>query len=324
MKYSFSAYLKDLRKKSELTQSEAMQKLILQDEDFEHLDIVTFSRWERNVTKPNRSRQISVLRVFTNDLLDYLNSSFEDSEMEFISRLEFIESRIFKRYFNPFLIMSSRSYYDLNPCEDENVIVEVLNDNNYEDFKFNLSSFFNCLKGMNFDYGIDDVEDLFIYTNDHRIIFNRFLVNNTIYGHTIKAIFDKKVFDKELRCLTVNHDANKKDINLALTTPYSRSNKLVCYMFSQYAASEKVFRKQLREECAYLATHANIHYFYKKISLKTSLELMLKMGFEFVAHGPLNASGEIKIGTKNFTWAILGIATNRLLARPEFAYFLVK
>lgn len=317
----FSDYLKDLRLKGSLSQTEAMQKLSASDPEFSNVDSVTFSRWERRITKPHRARQISVIRVFTNDLLDYLNKSYQEFGCKEQSKFKFLESKICQRYCNPFLLMSTTSYYNGADRTAKNIVIESLSESNINIFKENLKLFFNSVKRMHVDYGLKNM-DILKFHNEGKVVFRRAVIDGVTYGHTIKAFFKNDEIEKQINNINNSNFNDRKDIDLTLTTPLRTGESLSCYMVSQYAITEDVFRQQLYDECKFLARNANIHFFYKKITLRTSLDMMLAMGFEIVSHGSEHPVGEIKIGKKRYSWAILSIPTNQLLSRPEFMYFL--
>ena len=61
----FYKYLKKCREKNELTQDELVSELFNHDEEnFESLDAGTLSRWERDTTKPNVHKKLSMVKYF--------------------------------------------------------------------------------------------------------------------------------------------------------------------------------------------------------------------------------------------------------------------
>ena len=61
----FNEYLKSCREKNNLTQEQLAHDLYSYDIDsFEGLDTSTLSKWERSITQPKVSRQVSVIRYF--------------------------------------------------------------------------------------------------------------------------------------------------------------------------------------------------------------------------------------------------------------------
>lgn len=61
----FYKYLKACREYNHITQEELVNELYTYDEEiFESLDSVTLSRWERNTTKPQFPKQVSIIKYF--------------------------------------------------------------------------------------------------------------------------------------------------------------------------------------------------------------------------------------------------------------------
>ena len=61
----FYKYIKRCRKKNHITQEELVSSLCTYDrENFENLDTVTLSRWERDHTKPNTHKQLGIIKYF--------------------------------------------------------------------------------------------------------------------------------------------------------------------------------------------------------------------------------------------------------------------
>lgn len=319
----FAKFLKKLRMENELSQAEAMRKLTIANNQFLGVDSVTFSRWERGVTLPHKARQVSIIRVFTNDLYDYLSQLYKTSYCDGNSKFNYVESLIRNRYSHPSIIISNASYYSSITNYEKEICIEPLNDSNCDTFNMNLKSFLESVDAMRIVSGLVHI-DIMDFHQQNRISVQRYVVDGVTHGHTIKAFFNNENIDEEIISLNSDMSRYDQDINLELSVPYDSSQPLSCYMVSRYAVSEDVFRRQLSEECRFLAQHANIHYFYMKITLKATLEVMLKLGFEVATHGPENSSGGIKIGNKRYSWAILVIPTNFLLSRPEFMHFMVR
>ena len=63
----FNEYLRKCRDRSSLTQEQLVQALYLYDTDhLETLETSTLSKWERGLTKPKASKQVSILKYFQN------------------------------------------------------------------------------------------------------------------------------------------------------------------------------------------------------------------------------------------------------------------
>ncbi len=61
---NFGDYLKSCRKQFLLTQEELAERLFNYDETFYSLDVVTLSRWERGINRPNVQRQKLIIQSF--------------------------------------------------------------------------------------------------------------------------------------------------------------------------------------------------------------------------------------------------------------------
>lgn len=68
MAVTFSQYLQDFRKRTNLTQQEVLDHLISSDSSFSKLDLTTFSRWERGITTPKLSKQLLAARILGSDI----------------------------------------------------------------------------------------------------------------------------------------------------------------------------------------------------------------------------------------------------------------
>ena len=113
----FGEYLKICRESLSLTQEEMVADLYIFDTDiFSNLDITTLSRWERGVTSPSHTKQISVIKFFQNRLhlpLPCIPSESEEKIEKYICK-SFIED-VFSKNSKLVLEFPSRmiSYDDL-------------------------------------------------------------------------------------------------------------------------------------------------------------------------------------------------------------------
>ena len=86
----FNEYLRKCRERSTLTQEQLVQALYVYDTDhFETLETSTLSKWERGLTKPKTSKQVSILRYFQNltgDALPCFNDYAVDEAEELICK----------------------------------------------------------------------------------------------------------------------------------------------------------------------------------------------------------------------------------------------
>lgn len=77
----FSAYLKKCRENYNFTQEELVNALYSYHDVFNGLDVGTFSRWERNTTKPNIEKQIQILKFFQTQS-GVILSCFDENDQE--------------------------------------------------------------------------------------------------------------------------------------------------------------------------------------------------------------------------------------------------
>lgn len=83
MPLQFNEYLKSCREKYKLTQEELVGELYNFDDTFKGLDIGTYSRWERGVTRPNSNKQIGILKLLQTKS-NHILSCFENLDKEAI------------------------------------------------------------------------------------------------------------------------------------------------------------------------------------------------------------------------------------------------
>lgn len=67
-----STLLQQIRAELTLTQADMVEQLSLFDESFEHLDLITYSRWERGVSIPSTLRIVHLLGFAHYDIISYL------------------------------------------------------------------------------------------------------------------------------------------------------------------------------------------------------------------------------------------------------------
>lgn len=81
----FNEYLRSCREHNQLTQEQLVYDLYSHDIDsFEGLDTSTLSKWERGITKPKATKQVSIIKYFQNKTGDVLpcwnNYSIDEAE----------------------------------------------------------------------------------------------------------------------------------------------------------------------------------------------------------------------------------------------------
>ncbi|CAH1535674.1 Transcriptional regulator [Vibrio jasicida] len=314
----FGSYLKSIRTALGLTQEQASIRLNLLGGDLANIDCVTFSRWERGITQPSLSRRVRVLRAFENNLLPYLCSLGLDLSLK--EDVEQFELSLKQRYQDAMSIISGIDYNSVRQVEHEYIEEEELSQNNEQDFIHSLNNFHDQLKSLNIKHNLSSI-DLVEYQKDGRAIAYKYLSRGKLVGHNIGMFFSAPTLENEI-------DRTKRNrlpidtIDLRLTKPLKDKGTYSYYAISQHSKSERVFRRQLHTEFTFLAQNAHIHHYYASVTLKSSVDVMLKMGFSVAAYESENPVGAIKVGSKRYTRAVMYIETSELFTQPEFLYLL--
>ncbi|YCO05426.1 helix-turn-helix domain-containing protein [Vibrio sp. VNB-15] len=314
----FGSYLKSIRTALGLTQEQASIRLNLLGGDLTNIDCVTFSRWERGITQPSLSRRVRVLRAFENNLLPYLCSLGVDSSLK--EDVEQFELSLKQRYQDAMSIISGIDYYNARQVEHSHIEEEELSQSNEQDFIHSLNNFHNQLKSLNIKHNLASI-DLVEYQKDGRAIAFKYLSRGELVGHNIGMFFTEPTLDSEI-------DKTKRNrlpidtIDLRLTKPLKDKGVYSYYAISQHSKNERVFRRQLHTEFTFLAQNAHIHNYYASVTLKSSVDVMLKMGFSVAAYEGESPVGAIKVGSKRYTRAVMYIETSELFTQPEFLYLL--
>ncbi|ARR44758.1 MULTISPECIES: helix-turn-helix domain-containing protein [Vibrio] len=314
----FGSYLKSIRTTLGLTQEQASIRLNLLGGDLANIDCVTFSRWERGITQPSLSRRVRVLRAFENNLLPYLCSLGVDSSLK--DDVEQFELSLKQRYQDAMSILSGIDYNTPFPIEHNHIDEEELSQSNEQDFIHSLNNFHNQLKWLNVKHNLTSI-DLVEYQRDGRAIAYKYLSNKELVGHNIGMFFTEPTFENEIDRIKKNR-LPIDSIDLRLTKGIKDKGVYSYYAISQHSKNERVFRKQLHTEFTFLAQNAQIHHYYASVTLKSSVDVMLKMGFSVAAYEGENPVGAIKVGSKRYTRAIMYIETSELFTQPEFLYLL--
>jgi hypothetical protein len=259
-----------------------------------------------------------VLRAFENNLLPYLCNLGLDTPLK--DEVEQFELSLKQRYQDAMSIISGIDYKNAYPVVYDHIEEEELSQNNEQEFINSLNNFHNQLKSLNIKHSLATI-DLVEYQKDNRAIAYKYLSKGELVGHNIGMFFTVPTLENEL-------DRTKKQrlpidtIDLRLTKPLREKGVYSYYAISQHSKNERVFRKQLHTEFTFLAQNAHIHHYYASVTLKSSVDVMFKMGFSVAAYEGESPVGAIKVGAKRYTRAIMYIETSELFIQPEFLYLL--
>jgi len=126
-----SSLLQQIRHELSLTQAEMVEQLSLFDDSFEHLDLITYSRWERNVSIPSTLRIVQLLSFAKYDKLAYLCkldlklSETKSNKFKKLADLHYQEEEVLLRAYYPIDKPSFIRYSATNPLADVKQIEKI-------------------------------------------------------------------------------------------------------------------------------------------------------------------------------------------------------
>ncbi|ANP77854.1 helix-turn-helix transcriptional regulator [Vibrio sp. 10N.222.52.C3] len=314
----FGEYLKKYRIANELTQRQAATKLNLLGGDLSNIDTVTLSRWERGTTKPTLSRSIRVLREFTNDLEPYLSkvSHLQHQDPSSKNRVDQFNTLMEEKYRSLNNLIARANYQSTSMIEHNPVCEYPIGNSNDSEIVNSVLVFHEKTSDENIKHGLYKI-DFLNYCNEKRFIAYKYVdsVTGELLGHNIGTIFTTEGMISEIETLS---QKSIDEIDLRKTVPYNKSRKLAYFAVSQHSLYERPFRLQLNREFRFLAKRANITDYYTTVAIKSSAEVLEKMGFSVVSYEKKSTNGAIKIGKHYYSKALMHIKTSQLFTQPEF------
>ncbi|MHA2729587.1 helix-turn-helix domain-containing protein [Vibrio campbellii] len=299
----FGYYLKKLRIAEGLTQSGLVARLNLSDQELQHLDSVTISRWERGITKPSISKSIKVLRVLTNDLTPYLTSLEYDESNDLLreiakERFHSSESMLTSASYMERLQEASQKSYKIVDfsCKTRSVSAELR----------------NFLSNVNFDdtkiFDIDVIE----YQKSGKLFAKKIIdsTSNHMVGHSISFIFDQKEIKSHF-CSpyrTIPYSASKK---------YNEVDKFAICIVSRFSMFESVYWILNKLVPEYISLRGNIHDVYFYVFDKWSVGYMAHLEAELVAYDELDSNGLIKVGKSRYRNGLYRVDSAKFLSKQE-------
>ncbi|CAH1534416.1 putative HTH cro/C1-type domain-containing protein [Vibrio owensii] len=300
----FSKILKTLRKEKGFTQKELAANLSLASVEFESIDVVTISRWERGVTAPTKAKAIRILRCITTDVRQYLKHISDEDE-----------SKAFELFLNQVYelpVQSSTLAYIGNALvgADEFIthdhLLSAAND-----------SVSQKLRAYHTNHRPERLEllnqDLFRYQEDERMLAYRFLGGqdkNVSLGHSIALLFDKNMVQSG----TFREGFN---INYRKVSRYVSYKEFSLYIVSAYFLSSDVFRYFWGLLTCELAKRANIEEVYVEVRSAAAAEYLISLGFNIVLTQNEVEIGGIKVGRRCYEKCLLKIDTSKLLSHQD-------
>lgn len=300
----FSKILKTLRKEKGYTQKELAANLSLASVEFESIDVVTISRWERGITAPTKAKAIRILRCITTDVQQYLKHIKDENE-----------SKAFERFLNQVYelpIQSSTLAYLGNALvgADEFISHETLlstaNDPELQKIRsYHTNHLPERLDLLN--------QDMFLYQQDNRMFAYRFLggqEQNLSLGHSIALLYDKSMAQSGI----FTEDFN---INYRKASRYVGDKAFSLHIASSYFLSSEVFRYFWGLLASELAKRANIEEVYVEVRSVAAAEYLMSIGFNIVLTQNEVQIGGIKVGRRSYEKCLLKIDTSKLLTHQD-------
>jgi len=184
----FGHYVKQCRERYNLTQEELVEHLFLYDPLFSKLDVVTLSRWEREVTCPNVEKQsafIASLRTFSHSLFP----SFD--------LFEFEKLKPHSSNFNMSKALSKQKRYVLNFPNDliETDKIEIMNMKDAQDFYSSLKLTYELHKKITNDFSNLTFEQFQLWASHPKSFFLLATYENHFFGMFFSLQLKTKVFN---------------------------------------------------------------------------------------------------------------------------------
>ena len=244
----FYKYIKSCREHNHITQEELVSDLYNYDEEaFENLDAVTLSRWERNSTKPQLSKQVSLIKYFqeqTNEALPCWNN-YSVEEVEDLICTVGIQN-VFGR--NKHLILNFPSkmmhvdemkVYPIRDVEKAKTLFELNMD---------------LHMATNHEYSQVDIEQFKKWAVHPSNLFLACEYKNGIVGLFFSIRVKEEVFDKLLNFKMKKNDIKEEDFasgdevgNDFLLSFYALNQKVAMMLFVRHYAYLIANQKSIKE-----------------------------------------------------------------------------
>lgn len=240
----FNEYLKLCRTNSDYTQEELVHALYSYDiEHFKGLDTTTLSKWERGITQPKLTKQVSIIKYFQNVTqmaLPYLDRYSKDEIEESINRV--VMQNIITDSNSKELILNfpsssmSIDAFKIYQLKDFNMIDKVIKINTYlsKDFSHDL----NKLETKDFKKWALLPDNLFLVCE----------YGEEVVGLLFVLKLKQEAFDKIINGTIMKKDIRDNDFALP-------DEKGSSYILSFFALNQKAASILIIHYYAYLITH---------------------------------------------------------------------
>ncbi|MFV8458481.1 helix-turn-helix domain-containing protein [Vibrio owensii] len=306
----FGRYLKQLRLEKGLTQKELCIHLNFATPELAAVDAVTVSRWERETTTPHPVRAIKILRALTNDLMPYL------SHLKWIEEEEILNRVVYERFYSTQATIRSASYSKTDTTPLPTIIEKTINPDTDRPL---FESILHFLRTSQTGYpGLETLNLSQLY-REKKLLLNVYVDPQSleVVGHNLAVFFDCD--DLGTRAIGPYHSLPFNKLK-----PYTRNSALAICSLSRFASSEAVFDVVHSHFVRFIATHANIHFYYHYLNSALLLDYLVEIGAEKVGYDTPDPYGAVKIGNRTFRNGLLRIESAVILSRPEIVRLLNK
>lgn len=300
----FGELLKEFRIVNGYTQKDLAIKLANKSDEFQQIDFVTISRWERGITSPNNAKALRVLGCLIMDVQPFLKSLYDYSSSTALDN--FMVER-----FGAKELLSTLAAFNIElPSNKQEFgfgkVIKEVNDPILKRIR-EYHTLFNQERLDLFNV------DLYLYQEEHKLHGYRFYYESkpeNIIAHSISFFIDTEELEEEVR-------DNGCDIDIRIASKYKSSGRYSMYLASGTITSEDLFKYHWIQQIKFLSTHSNIDKFYTSVMSETVVPFLLSIGFEVVAtKNPVKVGG-IKIGRRRYERCLMKIDTSVLLTSKE-------
>ena len=304
----FGRYLKQLRLEQGFSQRELCTYLNLVSPDFATLDDGTLSRWEREVTSPHPIKAIKLLRILTTNLIPYLLSL--DSQKK-----RGLDKLVYERFYSTQAAIYTASYAKIE-ASSSTIIEKTITPEN-EQSLFESVRHFLLTSQVSYP-GLSSLNLSRLY-KEKKLLLNVYIdkLSLEIVGHNLAVFFDYN--DLDTCPIGPSHSLPFDKLK-----PYTRNATQAICSLSRFASSEAAFYAVHSNFVRFIATHANIHFYYHYLSNALFFDYLVEIGAEKVGYDTPDPYGAVKIGNRTFRNGLLRIESAVILSRPEIVRLLKK
>lgn len=294
----FGKQLKQIRKSKNYTQRDLAIALSSKDEEFALLDLVTISRWEREVTSPTNAKALRVLRCLTTDVRPFLCSLISDEKPDEL------ENFLLERFESNFRNMTLAAF-EVEVTDNETPICHSQLFHRVDD------NVIHMLRRFHDRYNSERQDlfnlDLYLYQEEHRIFSVRVHPEEDscdVIGHTIAFFFNNaELYEEAKHC----------DVDFRQSIRFRDTKTCALYVATSFSSTTAVFRYQWGTFLDFLAKNANITEVYMNVLSGQLVDFLSEVGFEIIGTKTPVDIGGVKLGARRYERCVVRVDTSVLL-----------